>query len=198
VMAALGVLNLEGFGISREHPALGAAGALIHYATETLCATPQNLRQLREFRSENTLLLDPATLRSLEIFKSADNTRKGSLLAAMNGTVTAPGARCLERWLSAPQRDLQEIQRRQQCVGEFVTSQGLNSELKNQLKGIRDLDRILGRLQNRMRSPARARRHPRNPQVPSRYRDHTPRISRHPRWPPLRRASTTSAPSTKN
>ena len=153
VMNALGVLNLDGFGIAREHPALGAAGALIHYATETLCAQPQNLRQLREFRTEQTLLLDPATLRSLEIFKSAANTRKGSLLAAMDATVTAPGARCLERWLSAPQRDLPEIQRRQQCVAEFVTSQGLTSELQTQLRGIRDLERILGRLQNRLRSP---------------------------------------------
>lgn len=153
VMATLGVLNLEGFGITRDHPALGAAGALIHYATETLCAQPQNLRQLREFRSEHTLLLDPATLRSLEIFKSAANTRKGSLIAAMDATVTAPGARCLERWLSAPQRELPEIQRRQQCVAEFVSSQGLTSELQTQLRGIRDLERILGRLQNRLRSP---------------------------------------------
>jgi DNA mismatch repair protein MutS len=153
VMNALGVLNLDGFGIARDHTALGAAGALIHYATETLCAKPRNLRQLREFRTEQTLLLDPATLRSLEIFKSAANTRKGSLLAAMDATVTAPGARCLERWLSAPQRNLPEIQRRQQCVAEFVTSQGLNSELQTRLRGIRDLERILGRLQNRLRSP---------------------------------------------
>ena len=153
VMATLGVLNLDGFGIARDHPALGAAGALIHYATETLCAQPRNLRQLREFRSEQTLLLDPATLRSLEIFKSATNTRKGSLIAAMDATVTAPGARCLERWLSAPLRELTEIQRRQHCVAEFVTSQGLSSELQTQLQCIRDLERILGRLQNRLRSP---------------------------------------------
>jgi DNA mismatch repair protein MutS len=153
VMSALGVLNLEGFGIAKDHIALGAAGALIHYATETLCAQPENLRQLREFRSDQTLLLDPATLRSLEIFKSAANTRKGSLREAMDATVTASGARCLERWLAAPQRDLPEIHRRQQCVGEFVASQGLSSELQSQLKGIRDLERILGRLQNRMRSP---------------------------------------------
>ena len=43
VMEALGVLNLEGFGIQREHPALGTAGALVHYATETLCAKPENV-----------------------------------------------------------------------------------------------------------------------------------------------------------
>ena len=70
VLGALGVLNLEGFGIDIKHPALGAAGALVYYATETLCAKPENLRQIREYCSDQTLLLDPATLRNLEIFKS--------------------------------------------------------------------------------------------------------------------------------
>ena len=153
VMEALGVMNLEGFGIDLNHPALGAAGALIHYATETLCAKPENLRKIKEYSSERTLLLDPATLRNLEIFKSAANTRQGSLLAAMDGTVTAPGARLIERWLCAPELDLGEIKRRQNCVGEFVTAPGLATELQNQLKGVRDIERILSRLQNRMRNP---------------------------------------------
>jgi len=153
VMEALGVMNLEGFGIDKDHPALGAAGALIHYATETLCAAPKNLRKIKEYSSERTLLLDPATLRNLEIFKSAANTRKGSLLAAMDGSVTAPGARLLERWLCAPELNLEEIKRRQNCVGEFVTAPGLATEMQNLLKGVRDIERILSRLQNRMRNP---------------------------------------------
>ena len=153
VMDALGVLNLEGFGIDKNHPALGAAGALIRYATETLCAKPENLRKISEYSTDRTLLLDPATLRNLEIFKSAANSRHGSLLAAMDGTVTPPGARMLERWLCAPELDLEEIQRRQDCVGEFVTAPGLASELQNLFKGVRDIERILSRLQNRMRNP---------------------------------------------
>lgn len=153
VMEALHVLNLEGFGINRDHPALGAAGALVYYATETLCAKPENLRKIREYSTEKTLLLDPATLRNLEVFKSAANTRQGSLLAAMDGTVTAPGARLLERWLCAPELNLEEILRRQDCVAEFVNAPGLSTELQNLLKGIRDIERILGRLQNRMRNP---------------------------------------------
>ena len=79
VMEVLGVLNLEGFGLSQEHPALGAAGALVHYATETLCSKPENLRHIREYSTAKTLLLDPSTLRNLEIFKSAANTRQGHM-----------------------------------------------------------------------------------------------------------------------
>ena len=153
VLSALGVLNLEGFGIDIKHPALGAAGALIYYATETLCAKPENLRQLREYRSDRTLLLDPATLRNLEIFKSAANTQEGSLLAAMDGCVTPAGSRLLERWLCAPELDLEEIKRRQDCVGEFVSAPGLATELQGVLRGVRDIERILGRLQNRLRNP---------------------------------------------
>ncbi|MGK0463918.1 MAG: DNA mismatch repair protein MutS [Lentimonas sp.] len=153
VMETLGVLNLEGFGIQREHPALGTAGALVYYATETLCAKPENLSKLREYKTEKTLLLDPSTLRNLEIFKSAANTRQGSLLAAMDGTVTAPGARLLERWLCAPELDPGEITRRQDCVAEFVSSPGLATELQKSLRTVRDIERILGRLQNRLRNP---------------------------------------------
>ena len=153
VLDTLGVLNLEGFGIAQDHPALGVAGALVHYATETLCAKPENLRRLREYSSQKTLLLDPATLRNLEIFKSAAGIRQGSLLDAMDATVTPPGSRLLERWLCAPELDLVEIQRRQACVGEFVAAPGLASELQQCLRGIRDIERILGRLQNRMRNP---------------------------------------------
>ena len=92
VMETLGVLNLEGFGIDRDHPALGAAGALVYYATETLCAKPRTANCANML--DKTLLLDPATLRNLEIFKSAANTRQGSLLAAMDGTVTPPAHAC--------------------------------------------------------------------------------------------------------
>ena len=153
VMETMGVLGLDGFGIRKDDPALGPAGALVHYATQTLCAKPENLRHIRPYSADQTLLLDPATLRNLEVFKSAANTRHGSLIAAMDATVTAPGARLLERWLGAPGRDIDEITRRHACVAEFVAAPGITGELRRGLGGIRDLERILGRLQNRMRNP---------------------------------------------
>ena len=153
VMETLGVLNLQGFGLTQDHPALGPAGALAAYATENLCAKPENLRSLQEYRSAEALLLDPATLRNLEIFTSVRGSRDGSLLAAINLTGTAAGARLLERWLAAPAKDLAEIRRRQAAVGELLprpTELGLIAE---KLGGVRDIPRILGRLQNRLRNP---------------------------------------------
>ncbi|MCF7760840.1 MAG: DNA mismatch repair protein MutS [Cephaloticoccus sp.] len=153
VMDTLGVLNLEGFGLPHTHAALGAAGALVYYATENLCAKPENLRSLQEYRSAQTLLLDPATLRNLEVFVSSRGTRHGSLLTAINRTTTAAGARLLERWLSAPTLDLAEIKRRQHLVGELLAQPTALAGLQEILANVRDIPRILGRLQNRLRNP---------------------------------------------
>ncbi len=153
VMDTLGVLNLQGFGLAHTHPALGPAGALVYYATENLCAKPENLRTLREYHSAGTLLLDPATLRNLEIFQSAQGGRPGSLIHAIARTVTAAGHRLLERWLAAPTLDLAEIHRRQALVGECLAQPARLAELRELLANVRDIPRILGRLQNRLRNP---------------------------------------------
>ncbi|MCC5839442.1 MAG: DNA mismatch repair protein MutS [Opitutales bacterium] len=153
VLETLGVLNLDGFGVAKDHPGLGPAGALLRYATDSLRAPPQNLSRLRAHRVDQTLLLDPATLRNLEIFRSSTHTREGSLLHAMDRCVTAPGARRLEAVLAAPALDLELIHFRQNCVGEFLEAPAIAGELQDYLKGIRDLPRILGRLRNRLRNP---------------------------------------------
>ncbi|MEI6860997.1 MAG: DNA mismatch repair protein MutS [Verrucomicrobiota bacterium] len=153
VTAALGVLNLQGFGLAHDHPGLGPAGALVAYATDNLCAKPENLRTLQEYNSTHTLLIDPATLRNLEIFFSARGTRDGSLLAAINRAVTAAGARLLERWLAAPTLDLPDIRRRSALVGELLAQPSHLAELRDLLAHVRDIPRILGRLQNRLRNP---------------------------------------------
>jgi len=153
VMDALGVLNLEGFGIPHNHRGLGPAGALLHYVTENLCARPANLRTLQEYRSSHALLLDPSTLRNLEIFQSVRGAREGSLLGAIGRTATAAGARLLERWLAAPPLDLPAIRQRQAVVGELLAHPVRLAELHDLLRDVRDLPRILGRLQNRLRTP---------------------------------------------
>lgn len=153
VRRALKVLSLEGFGIAKGHAALGCAGALIAYATETLCQKPENLTRLGEYRTAGSLLLDPATQRNLEIFRSSQGQREGSLIAAIDRAMTAPGARLLEEYLSAPSLDLGELKRRQGIVGELLSAPGFTSEIREYLKRVRDIPRILGRLQNRLRNP---------------------------------------------
>lgn len=149
----LGVLNLDGFGIERTHPALGAAGAVLLYVQETLCQKPEHIRSIRRYESNESLLLDPATQRNLEIFRSASGVRRGSLIDAIDRTVTPAGARLLEQYLMAPLLDIAELKRRQGAVGEFLSEPGIVDSIRTALRSVRDIQRILGRLQNRMRSP---------------------------------------------
>lgn len=153
VADTLGVLSLDGFGIPLHHPALGPAGALITYATESLQGRPRNLRSLREYRPGGSLLLDPATQRNLEIFRQTNGAREGSLLHAMDATVTAPGARLLEQYLTEPVLDRTELKRRQRLVGVFIEAPMPAAEMQEYLKQVRDIPRALSRLKNRLASP---------------------------------------------
>lgn len=153
VMESLAVMNLEGFGIGLDHPALGTAGALLVYLQDVLKAKPGNLRQIEEFKEDNSLILDPATQRNLEVFKTSAQTRRGSLIDSMDDTVTAGGARLLERYLGAPEKNLPEIRRRQDLVREFSRLPALVREVSELLRSGSDLERILGRLRNRLVRP---------------------------------------------
>jgi DNA mismatch repair protein MutS len=153
VCTALGVANLDGFGIDRWNHGLGPAAALLHYVEENLRSLPANLRSISLYTSGTTLLMDPATMRSLEIMRTADGGRDGSLLSILDGTRTAPGARLVEQYLAAPTLDLREITRRQSCVAEFLEAPGTAQELHEAFRGVRDLPRVLSRLQNKLKRP---------------------------------------------
>lgn len=152
VCQAMGVLVLEGFGIEANHPTLGPAGALLHYVTQHLCGPIGNLKRVELKQANNLLQIDNHTLASLDIFpnKMSPGT---SLLEAMDKTVTKAGARLLKSYLSFPSRDLALIQERQACVAEAVGLGDRAEPIRERLSGIRDLERILGRLQNKLRSP---------------------------------------------
>lgn len=153
VCDTLGVLSLGGFSIDDHHPALRAAGALLHYVGQSLCARPKNIQRLREVRFDQALIIDSATLRNLEIFHSVQHTREGSLLAALDRTETAAGARLLREYLSRPLLHEEEIIRRQSCVGEFLQNLPVTNAFRSVLGQTRDLLRMLGRLHNRVRNP---------------------------------------------
>ena len=153
VARTLGVLNLQGFGFAPGHGGLGPAGAVLGYAADNLCRKPQNLHRIEEYRAGHTLRIDPASLRNLEIFKTSSGQREGSLLAAVDDTVTAPGARLLEQWLAEPPLELDTILRRQDRVAALVAHPSATHRLRESLRQVRDIPRILARLQNRIRNP---------------------------------------------
>jgi DNA mismatch repair protein MutS len=153
VAQTLSVHGLAGFGLTEEHPALGAAGAVLGYVTDSLCDRPKNLFRLIEAKLGDSVLLDAASSRNLELFAASGGAREGSLLETIDRTETPAGARLLALWLAEPSTDLGLISRRQAAVGEFVRHPGAASRVGEALRGVRDLARILARLQNRLRNP---------------------------------------------
>ena len=153
VQEVLGVSSLDGFGIAKNSNMISPAGALIFYVSENLRERPKNLRTIRRFSGKKCVLIDPSTQRNLEIFRSTTGSFEGSLLNIMDRTATNAGARLLESYLSAPTIDVDEIKRRQNIVWELYCSPSDCAELEEKLSHVRDIKRILARLQNRLRNP---------------------------------------------
>ncbi len=152
--STFGVHNLQGFGITNdlEH-VIGPAGALLTYISENLRTEQQNLTAIKIYSLSTTMLLDSATIQSLELFQSSHFTRTGSLIESVDRTVTAAGARLLEQYFLFPLLNISEIKRRQACVGGFLTNYLSCQKLENVLKKTYDLTRILTRLKNRLKNP---------------------------------------------
>ena len=139
--------SLEGFGFERVDLSLQAAGGLLAYVRETQRAAARHLRPPRRESLEEFLVLDPVTLRSLEVERTLrTGARDGSLLAAVDRTCNPMGARLLRNWLCYPLRDRAEITARQNLIAALRAAPATRAALRRTLKTIGDLERMLGRL----------------------------------------------------
>jgi DNA mismatch repair protein MutS len=142
-----GVITMAGFGFESDHqPGLVAAGALVLYLQETFKSDLRHLRTIRPFRQVEHLLLDEVTRRSLELTRTLrDGGRDGSLLSALDRSVTTMGARLLQDWLIAPLADRAAIEARLDAVGELRADHRLRQELRTVLEEASDLQRLTAR-----------------------------------------------------
>lgn len=143
-----GVANLEGYGFGEEHePAIRAAGGVLAYLRETQPGGLDHFKSLLAHHRSAVVEIDAATRRSLELTRTIrSGAREGSLLAVLDQTVTAMGARLLGSWLSAPLTDADEIAARHDAVGEMLAAAELREEIRKTFGGVYDLSRLLGRV----------------------------------------------------
>ncbi|MEZ5918547.1 MAG: DNA mismatch repair protein MutS [Alphaproteobacteria bacterium] len=140
-----GVKTLDSFGgFSRAE--IAAAGALIDYIERTQVGKMPYLTPPRQMASGESLEIDAATRRNLELTRTLDGERKGSLLGTIDRTITPSGARLLQARLSAPLTDLGTINTRLDAVGIFVEHPSLRDALREHLKTMPDMERALARL----------------------------------------------------
>jgi DNA mismatch repair protein MutS len=138
--------SLEGLGCDHLPLAVRAAGGLLDYLEATQKAVQAPLQPLCTYTLAAYLVIDHQTRRNLEITQtSRDGTYNGSLLWALDRTVTAMGGRTLRRWLLQPLLEVAAIQARQTTIHELLQDGNLRQLLQSKLKQIYDLERLAGR-----------------------------------------------------
>jgi DNA mismatch repair protein MutS len=144
--------DLLGFGVDGMPLAVAAAGCLLGYVEETQKAALPHLTGMAVENAGETIAMDAATRRNLEIDTHQSGRVENTLLGVLDETVTPMGARLLRRWLNRPLRDRQVLRGRHQAIGSLIDARR-HATLRERLRGIGDLERILARVALRSARP---------------------------------------------
>ena len=137
--------GLDGFGLQNRVAAVSAAGALIHYLRETQKSQLEHVRGIAFRETSDSMVIDGNTFKHLEVIRSAEGTRKGSLLDHIDQTVTLMGSRLLRGWLLRPLVNLERVHDRLDAVEEFAFRSVERSKFRDALKSVHDLERLVAR-----------------------------------------------------
>ena len=148
----LGTLDLKGFGVDELPLAIRATGALLQYVRDTQKSALPHIRAMQIEERSDALALDAATRRNLEIDASLSGNEAATLFALLDVSVTAMGSRALRRWLNRPIRAQPLLRERYQAVATLAESRRYES-LREQLREVGDLERILARMALRSARP---------------------------------------------
>jgi DNA mismatch repair protein MutS len=148
------VHNLDGFGLKGMVAAINASGTILHYVHEDLNLSIEHIKSIATEHLNRYMLLDRSTQKHLELFESLhDGKKKHTLLQCIDRTVTPMGGRLLKRWLTHPLLDIDEIRLRQDAVSAFLQSWQKSLEIRVHLSEIRDLERLMMRIETGYASP---------------------------------------------
>jgi len=139
--------TLKGFGIEHLSSGIISSGAILHYLKDTQKSNLTHLTKVSLYNPSEYMYLDLSTKRNLEIlFTMQDGQREGSLISVLDRTKTAMGARLLKKWINAPLRIKDQIDKRLECVEDFYKNKSLRNNLQNEFKEIGDLERLISKI----------------------------------------------------
>ena len=146
LLKRFGTASLEGFGCEGKDLAVAAAGALLAHLQDTQKTDLRHVVRLAWHESGDTMSLDAATRRTLEIVENArDGGREGTLLEVVDRTRTGAGARMLRDWLLRPLVQVEAIEARLEAVAELAEKAAERTALGDLLNRVHDLERLLAR-----------------------------------------------------
>lgn len=138
--------TLDGFGLKLNSLSVRAAGSIVQYLKETQPDALNLLTSLRSYSLNEFMTLDASTRRNLELDETLRGERKGSLLGTLDTTITPMGKRLIHQWVSQPLLSVEKITHRQNGVQYFFDNGMVRAELRNALKPIIDLERVINRV----------------------------------------------------
>jgi DNA mismatch repair protein MutS len=137
--------GLEGYGLDRHPAAVSAAGALVHYLRGTQKVDLAHVRTITYRQRADSLLIDPTTLKHLEIVDGSEGGRAGSLLDELDRTMTSIGSRLLRAWLLRPLVALEPIRDRLDAVEDFAFRTTDRGKFRDTIKPVQDMERLVAR-----------------------------------------------------
>lgn len=147
-----GTQTLAGFGVEKAVVALCAAGCVLHYAQETQRTALPHINAIHLAQHSDTILLDAATRRNLELTQNLAGGTENTLAAVLDKCVTPMGSRLLKRWIHQPIRDCGKLQARQKAITALIQYERM-SDLQPLLQQVGDMERILARVALRTARP---------------------------------------------
>jgi DNA mismatch repair protein MutS len=141
----LRVLSLDGFGLEGRPAAIQAAGGLTAYLRDTQKADLAHVRAITYKTTSDCLIVDPITLKHLEVVVGSEGGTKGSLLDEIDRTMTSMGGRLLRGWLLRPLATLEPIRDRLDAVEELAFRSTERAKFRETLKAVHDLERLVAR-----------------------------------------------------
>ena len=136
--------SLKGFGVDKLELGVIAAGAILHYISTTQHRDLSHITTIARIAQDQYVWMDHFTMRNLELF-AGSGSAQATLFGVMDHTISPMGGRLLKRWLALPLKNQEQIQARHQVVGYWEKNSELRADLRQALKGVGDLERLISK-----------------------------------------------------
>ena len=137
--------NLKGFGVENINDGVIAAGAIMHYLSETQHQKINHITSLKRIPKEDYVWMDRFTTRNLELFYS-NNINAVTLIDVIDKTISPMGGRLLKRWLALPLKDTKEINKRHEVVKFLIEDLDSLNQIQHHVKLIGDIERLISKV----------------------------------------------------
>ncbi|TRZ44509.1 DNA mismatch repair protein MutS [Robertkochia solimangrovi] len=137
--------SLKGFGIDHLTEGIIAAGAILHYLSETQHKQLEHINTISRIAEDEYVWMDRFTIRNLELYY-ANQSGAVTLLDVIDKTISPMGGRLLKRWLALPLKSIDKIRQRHEIVAYLKNNASLHHAFQTQIKRISDIERLISKV----------------------------------------------------